>query len=67
MADPGTLTLDINSDRYLSSCRGREVENPAGVGTSGVAILRDDWEHADSRLPLPVLHQCLQSGAREEK
>lgn len=54
-----TLTLDIDSDWSLSSSRGSWVKNPAGVGASRVAILRDDRKHTDSCLSLPIFHHCL--------
>lgn len=58
-AEAGTLTLDIDSDRRLSSSWGSWVKNPAGVGASRVAILRNDWKHTDSRLLLSILKQSL--------
>lgn len=55
----GTLTLDIDSDGYLSSSWGSLVENPAGVSASRVAILRNNWKHTDSRLLLSISKQSL--------
>lgn len=61
------LTLDIDCDWCLSSSGSSWIEDPAGVGASGVAVFGNNRKHTDSWLPLPVLHWRLQSRENKEQ